>query len=229
MKFRSDPDTLRKRQTTISHQANDMRACPFVIKSIRCPNPMDGDRKMRGRKPVPTKLRELHGNPRKIPLPKHEPKPEGNLSEAPGWLNERQREGWNYIMAHSPPALLKRIDCGALITFVVAEDLHRQASIAQGKVGLLVRVRTRASADAPDPGVPTASPYIHIINSQAKIMLKAASELGFTPVSRPRILAGPSLPGGGFNTSADTNQDGDRKPKSLEDYLASAPKRPSVH
>jgi hypothetical protein len=28
---------------------------------------------MRGRKPVPTTLRKLHGNPRKVPMPKFEP------------------------------------------------------------------------------------------------------------------------------------------------------------
>jgi phage terminase small subunit len=73
------------------------------------------------------------------------------------------------------------------------------------------------------------SPYIHIINSQAKIMLKAASELGFTPVSRPRILAAPSLPGTGFDSIPDKKRRGNHEPQSLEDYLASAPKRPSAH
>jgi hypothetical protein len=46
---------------------------------------------MRGRKPVPTMLRELHGNPRKVALPKHEPKPGGDLLDAPDWLSEGQR------------------------------------------------------------------------------------------------------------------------------------------
>src|ERR1700686_2894977 len=100
-------------------------------------------------------------------------------------------------LTHAPAGLLKRIDRGALLAWVVAEDLHRQAATAQAKVGLLVRIKTKATADKDDPGVPVASPYINIINQQAKIMLKAASELGFTPVSRPRIGAGaPVLPAG---------------------------------
>ena len=139
---------------------------------------------------MPTKLRMLHGNPRKVALPKFEPKPDGDLADAPNWLNEDQRTCWAYAMTNSPPGLLKRIDRGALVAWVVAEDLHRQAAIAQGKVGLLVRIKTRATIGADDPGVPAASPYINIINQQAKIMLKAAGELGFTPVSRPRINAG---------------------------------------
>lgn len=182
---------------------------------------------MRGRKPVPTKLRELHGNPRKVALPKLEPKPDGDLFDPPDWLSEGQRASWTYALTHSPPGLLKRIDRGALLAWVVAEDLHQQAAAAQAKVGLLVRVKTKATAGKDDPGVPTASPYINIINQQAKIMLKAGSELGFTPVSRPRIGAGaPLLP------MALDRANGDRGPKappSLEDFLESHPDRPTQH
>ena len=179
---------------------------------------------MRGRKPVPTMLRELHGNPRKVAMPKSEPKPAGDLSDPPDWLSEGQRTGWAYAMTHSPPGLLKRIDCGALIAWVVAEDLHRQAAMAQAKVGLLVRIKTKATADK--DGVPTASPYINIINQQAKIMLKAAGELGFTPVSRPRIGAGAPLLAAAPEWNA-----GDRGQKSrpsLQDFLDSNPTRQVV-
>ena len=166
---------------------------------------------------MPTKLRVLHGNPRKAALPKFEPKPDGDLVDAPDWLNEDQRKCWSYAMTNAPPGLLKRIDRGALVTWVVAEDLHRQAAIAQGKVGLLVRIKTRATIGADDPGVPAASPYINIINQQAKIMLKAASEFGFTPVSRPRINAGagPDFSGSRFATE-------DEDLPSLEEFFRGA-------
>jgi terminase small subunit-like protein len=107
------------------------------------------------------------------------------------------------------------------------EDLHREAAIAQTEVGLLMRIKTRATLNQDDPGVPAASPYINIINQQAKIMLKAASELGFTPVSRPRIgadapllLAAPEWTAGGRAQK--------RKP-GLDDYLASPPDRQVKH
>jgi P27 family predicted phage terminase small subunit len=182
---------------------------------------------MRGRKPVPTALRKLHGNPRKVALPKFEPKPVGDLSEVPDWLTEDLRAGWAYALANSPPGLLKRIDRGALIAWVVAENLHREAAIAQTKVGLLMRIKTRATLNQDDPGVPAASPYINIINQQAKIMLKAASELGFTPVSRPRAYSGPSVPAPHFNNGE--NEKVGAEHVSLEDYLASAPKPPNIH
>jgi phage terminase small subunit len=182
---------------------------------------------MRGRKPVPTTLRKLHGNPRKVGLPKFEPKPDGDLSTAPEWLTEEQKTGWAYALTNSPPGMLKQIDRSVLVVWAVAEDLHRQAATAQAQVGLLMRVKTRATMNQDDPGVPAASPYINIINQQAKIMLKAASESGFTPVSRPRVYGGPSLPGPNFNTGEREVAGGDRM--SLEDYLASAPKRPFVN
>ena len=103
--------------------------------------------------------------------------------------------------------------------------------MAQSKVGLLVRIKTRATLQQDDPGVPAASPYINIINQQAKVMLKAASELGFTPVSRPRAHSGLSAPSPRFNTSLEVDAAGrpDGPSLSLEDYLVSAPKPPIVH
>ena len=186
---------------------------------------------MRGRKPVPTILRKLHGNPRKVPVPKFEPKPDGDLSAAPDWFNKPQQACWNYALNNAPPGLLKRIDLGVLVVWAVAEDLHRQAAEAQAKVGLLVRIKTRATINQDDPGVPAASPYINIINQQAKIMLKAASELGFTPVSRPRIYGGASTLGPNFNAGAyEAERERGGKPSiPLEDYLASAPKPPAMH
>jgi P27 family predicted phage terminase small subunit len=181
---------------------------------------------MRGRKPVPSALRALHGNPRKVPMPKFEPKPDGDLSDAPEWLNKAQQACWKYALSNAPPGMLKRIDLGVLLVWAVAEDLHRQASEAQAKVGLLVRIKTRATINQDDPGVPAASPYINIINQEAKIMLKAASELGFTPVSRPRVYGGPSVPGPNFGVNpAETTKDH----MSLDEYLARAPKRPFMN
>lgn len=155
---------------------------------------------------MPTTLRKLH------------------LSEAPGWFNEAQLSGWRYALRNAPPGMLKRIDCGVLTVWVVAEDLHRQAAQAQAKVGLLVRIKTRATISQDDPGVPAASPYINIVNQQAKIMLKAASELGFTPVSRPRVYGGPSVPAPNFNVGE--NEIANEERMSLDEYIASAPKPP---
>jgi phage terminase small subunit len=48
-----------------------------------------------GRKPIPTHLKILRGNPGKRPLNKSEPKPTGKLPACPEWLSEHARELWN--------------------------------------------------------------------------------------------------------------------------------------
>lgn len=138
---------------------------------------------MKGRKPKPTHLKLVAGNPGKRPINKNEPKPVGDLFDAPEWLTESQREGWAYAIANSPRGLLKKLDRSALTVWVVAEDLHRQATIAVGKFGLITKSK--------DKGEPMQNPYLPIINRQAQIMLKAASEIGFSPSSRSRVQIEP--------------------------------------
>ena len=134
---------------------------------------------MRGRKPVPTHLKQLRGNPGKRRLNVNEPIPPGELNEPPEWMTESQKEGWNYAIEHAPAGLLKRLDRSALVAWVVAEDLHRNASLMVEKFGMLTK--------APHTGLPIQSPYLPIVNKQASIMLKAAELLGFSPSSRSRI------------------------------------------
>lgn len=134
-----------------------------------------------GRKPKPTHLKILAGNPGKRPLPQNEPKPVGDLKEAPDWFSESQRAGWEYVIKHAPKGLLKRLDRSVLAVWVVAEDLHRTAAIKVAE-GNLVSWTLK--------GGEVQSPYVAILNNQARIMLKAASDLGFSPAARPRIEVG---------------------------------------
>jgi P27 family predicted phage terminase small subunit len=135
----------------------------------------------RGRKPKPTALKLVGGNAGKRALNKREPKPTGNLTEPPEWLTEQQSEGWRYAIANAPYGLLKLIDRSALVAWVVAEDLHRQAAEKLNGGAMLIKTPN---------GMPVQSPYLSIINKQAAIMIKAASEMGFSPASRSRVEIG---------------------------------------
>jgi P27 family predicted phage terminase small subunit len=134
---------------------------------------------VRGRKPVPTHLKELMGNPGKRPINQNEPRPAGELYAAPEWMSESQREGWGYVITHSPKGLLRQLDRSILSVWIVAEDLHREAAEKIAQYGLLTK--------SPNAGLPLQSPYLAILNKQAQIMLKAAAELGFSPSSRSRV------------------------------------------
>jgi P27 family predicted phage terminase small subunit len=138
---------------------------------------------MRGRKPAPTHLKRIRGNPSKRPLNDREPVPEGDLFAAPEWMTDIQREGWAYAITNSPHGLLKYLDRSVLAIWVVAEGLHREAAEKIAQYGLLTK--------SPNAGLPLQSPYLAILNKQAQIMLKAAAELGFTPSSRSRVQIEP--------------------------------------
>ena len=50
----------------------------------------------RGRKPKPTALKELEGNPGKRPLNDREPKPEKKAPPCPKWLNDDAKKEWRH-------------------------------------------------------------------------------------------------------------------------------------
>lgn len=139
---------------------------------------------MKGRKPRPTHLKVIEGNPGRRPLNVDEPIAPGNLEDPPAWMTETQRQGWAYAVEHAPAGVLKRIDRSVLAIWVVAEDLHREASEKVQKFGMLTKVGANEKGEG---GTVQQSPYLPVLNKQAQIMLKAAAELGFTPSSRSRI------------------------------------------
>lgn len=133
---------------------------------------------MAGRKPKPTHLKIVQGTIRKDRANKAEPKPVGDLSLAPTFFSEQQREVWDYAIAHSPKGLLKQLDLSVLEVWVTACVFHREAS---AKVTLEGQVVTSPK------GHMMTNPHMSNMNRQAQIMLKAAAEMGFTPASRSRI------------------------------------------
>jgi P27 family predicted phage terminase small subunit len=137
---------------------------------------------MRGRKPTPTHLRLLAGNPQHRHINQLEPLPSGALVDPPPWFSDSQKASWNYVIERAPDGLLKQLDQSVLTVWVVAEGLHRQATEALTRFGMLLRAQS---------GEFYPSPYVGIVNKQAAIMLKAASELGFSPAARPRIQLTP--------------------------------------
>jgi len=139
------------------------------------------NKKLRGRKRKPTRLKKLAGNPGKRPIALA-PEPQGALLAAPEWLTAAQQAGWAYAISNAPPELLRRLDRAVLAIWVVAEDIHRQAALKVAEFGILTK--------SPEKQTPMQSPFLPILNKQAQIMLKAASEMGFTPASRARIDVG---------------------------------------
>lgn len=149
--------------------------------------------RMRGRKPKPTHLHAVENtlNVTRHAERAHEPVAEGQLFEPPDWLTDGQQLGWTYAIANAPAGVLKRIDRAVLAIWVVAESLHREACVMQARLDAGTRLPLLMKTKG---GQPMQSPYLAVINRQALIMLKAASELGFSPAARPRLARGESAP-----------------------------------
>lgn len=130
---------------------------------------------MKGRKPKPLHLKVVSGTAQASDLP--ETALQASLMP-PDWMTESQRQGWAVAVENAPQGLISDIDVGLLTIWVVAEDLHRTAAEAVSKFGLITK--------SPKQGEPMQNPYLAILNRQAQIMMKAASELGFSPTSRSR-------------------------------------------
>ena len=84
--------------------------------------------------------------------------------------------------------MLTNLDRAALAAYCGAHALWAEAMEAIQKYGAMIK--------SPQ-GFPIQSPYLAIANRQAEIMMRIASEFGFTPASRSRIAtpakATPSL------------------------------------
>jgi P27 family predicted phage terminase small subunit len=140
---------------------------------------------MRGRRPKPTRLKLLTGNPGKRPLNESEPMPEVAIPECPPELGEVARREWNRLVGElAALQLLTNLDRAALAAYCGAYAMWAEATEAIQKFGTMVKSPS---------GYPVQSPYVSIANRQTEIMIRIASEFGFTPASRSR-LSTPSTP-----------------------------------
>lgn len=134
---------------------------------------------MRGRKPKPSYLRALDGGASHSRTPNpQEPQPDGDLAEPPAELSATQQAVWRYAIEHAPPGMLKKIDRSVFTVWVVAADTLEKARAEVARLGLLVKTKEGATIQ---------NPYLAIQNKQAALIMKAASELGFSPTARPRV------------------------------------------
>jgi P27 family predicted phage terminase small subunit len=136
---------------------------------------------MRGRRPKPTRMKVLTGNPGKRPMNMHEPNPEAVVPDCPVELGPVARREWDRLAAElGKLKLLTTLDRAALGVYCGAYALWAEATEAIQKFGTMVKSPS---------GYPIQSPYVSVANRQAEIMMRIASEFGFTPASRSRISA----------------------------------------
>ena len=137
---------------------------------------------MQGRKPKPTALKQLAGNPGKRALNKNEPKPSG-VPTCPDHLDVIAKAEWERVSGELVVlGLLTTIDRAALAAYCAAYSRWINAEEQVQRFGAVIK--------SPKSGFPIQNPYAAIANTAIDQMRKFASEFGMTPASRSRLSVG---------------------------------------
>ena len=134
---------------------------------------------MAGRRPKPTQLKVVGGNPGHRPINKNEPKPKAATNRAPNGLSKDALKHWHTVAKQlSAAKILTELDKPALILYCEAWARWREATNQVGERGMLVKSPS---------GYPMQNPYLAIANKAFEQMQKMLVEFGMTPSSRSRI------------------------------------------
>lgn len=147
---------------------------------------------MRGRKPKPSHMKIVTGNPGRRPLNPDEPKPESSVPTCPTHLSSEARTEWRRICKELESLeLLTEIDRTALAAYCQAYGRWAQAEKGIKKAGLLVKTGQKTDSQGNKTGGNVIqSPLVGIANTAMEIMRKYLVEFGMTPSSRSRISVG---------------------------------------
>jgi P27 family predicted phage terminase small subunit len=113
---------------------------------------------------------------------KHEPKPQRDLGDPPGWMDEEHKEAWREQLRACPPGLLKTSDAKTMAAWTCAAVAHTRAAKKLNADGATSQVVLLSK----DKNF-YVNPYLGVMNRQAEILKATGAELGFSPVSRTRI------------------------------------------
>ena len=121
---------------------------------------------MAGRKPKPTAVKKLEGNPGKRKLNTKEPVPAKGMPACPDWLMPEAKKEWERLAKlMNQRGVLTEVDMAAFAAYCQSYARWREAQ---------EHITSGGSTFETDKGY----------------QLQAASEFGLTPSSRSRIVAG---------------------------------------
>ena len=139
----------------------------------------------RGRKPKPTELKILEGNPGKRPLNFKEPHPEKKMPGCPDWLEDEAKNEWDRLAVPLfNLGLLTELDMASFASYCQAYARWKEAEEFISKHGAIVKTKT---------GYWQQVPQVSISRANQAMMIKAAAEFGLTPTARSRLIAGAGL------------------------------------
>jgi P27 family predicted phage terminase small subunit len=140
---------------------------------------------MRGRKPKPTALKLIEGNPGKRPLNAGEPRPGLKMPTCPAHLCPSAKAEWKRLAGQMHTlGIVTEFDRSALAAYCQAYGRWVEAERKLNETPLLIKLPS---------GYIQPSPWLAIANKQLELMHKYLTDLGLSPASRSRITTMPSL------------------------------------
>jgi P27 family predicted phage terminase small subunit len=141
---------------------------------------------MRGRKPTPTALHLLRGNPGKRARNLLEPTPPVVPDmPPPAWLSEPAQVEWHRLApVLGRLGVLTETDTDALAAYCEAWVTWKQATQRLRQFGLVVKTK--------DTEMPIISPYVKIAHHAMAQMRAFLVEFGMTPSARARVQVTPT-------------------------------------
>lgn len=136
----------------------------------------------RGRKPKPTALKLIEGNPGKHPINESEPKPPKGEIKCPAWLLPEAKKEWKRLASSlDAMGVLTKIDIAAFAGYCQAYARWKEAEEFITQHGSIFKTPS---------GYVQQVPQVSIAQQNLKIMQSFCTEFGLTPASRARIIAG---------------------------------------
>ncbi len=133
----------------------------------------------RGRKPKPTALKVLEGNPGKRPLNDKEPQPKKQAPRCPSWLEpEAKKERKRMAKTLETIGVLTQVDKAAFAGYCQAYARWKEAEEFLSKHGTIFKTPS---------GYIQQVPQVSIAQTYLKVMKDFCSEFGLTPAARTRI------------------------------------------
>ena len=134
-----------------------------------------------GRKPKPTGMKALEGNPGKRQLNTKEPKPAAKAPRCPSWLDEEAKKEWKRMAkVLETLGVLTEVDMAAFAGYCQAYARWKEAETFISKHGTIVKTPS---------GYWQQVPQVSIAQSYLKILNRCCEQFGLTPSSRSRIIA----------------------------------------
>lgn len=140
----------------------------------------------RGRKPTPTAIKELEGNPGKRKLNENEPRPGHTAPTCPKWLDPEAKKEWKRLAKKMEAmGVLTQVDMAAFAGYCQSYSRWKENEEFISKNGSLVRTPS---------GYWQQVPQVSIAQQYMKQMGRFAEQFGLTPASRSRIIADSDRP-----------------------------------